>query len=251
VRARPHVETDEVFAGDLAADLADTDATHWWFRSKASFVSSTLRRYPPPPGWLVDIGAGSAGVTAMLGWGLPRTLAVEGSGELAARGNARYAVRVAQASVGAVPIADGSASVVCLLDVIEHLDDPLTALTEAHRILRSGGRLVVTVPAHPRLWSAMDEAIGHRRRYTRAVAREQVEAAGFDVVRTSHIFSWLVLPVWLKRRARPGGDAEFGLDVSSPLIDRAALVLTRAERAVLRRVDLPFGTSILCVATRR
>jgi hypothetical protein len=66
----------------------------------------------------------------------------------------------------------------------------------------------------------------------------------------THVFSWLVAPVWLKRRVAGGGGAELGLDQTSPVLDRVAMVLTRMERALLGRVDLPFGTSVLCVAVK-
>jgi len=147
-------------------------------------------------------------------------------------------------------VADGVASVVCLLDVIEHLADPRRALAEARRLLSSQGRLVVTVPAHPNLWSAADEVLGHHRRYTARALQSELESQGLTVLWSSHIFSWLVAPVWLKRRLRPGGGPELGLDVVSPSVDRAALLLTRLERAVISRTSLPVGTSILCVAER-
>ena len=70
-------------------------------------------------------------------------------------------------------------------------------------MLAPGGRLVVTVPARPRLWSAADETLGHKRRYTRWLPREQVAAHGFESRTLTHIFSWLVLPVWVKRRLAP------------------------------------------------
>jgi hypothetical protein len=64
------------------------------------------------------------------------------------------------------------------------------------------------------------------------------------------VFSWLTLPVWLKRRVTSSGDAELGLDQTSLLIDRAAMVLTRLERASIGRLSNPIGTSLLCVARR-
>jgi len=43
---------------------------------------------------------------------------------------------------------------------------------------------------------------------------------------------------------------QLGLDQTSPIIDRAALVLSRIERAIVRAVPLPVGTTILCVARK-
>jgi len=239
-----------VFDDSNAAALAEADAAHWWFRSKAALVAWTLRRWEPEPGRLIDLGAGAGGVTAMLGWPHDHTILVEGNAELAGRALHRHGLTVVRADLGRLPLAPGSASVVCLLDVLEHLPHPGEALAEARRLLRARGHLIVNVPGHPRLWSAADDALGHVRRYSRAALRAELEREGFDVVFLSHVFSWLVLPVWARRRLT-GADAPLGLDIASPALDAAALLLTRLERAVVTRASLPLGTSVLCVATPR
>jgi dolichyl-phosphate beta-glucosyltransferase len=236
-----------VFDDENADALAASDADHWWFRSKAEFVSAAL---PARSGLLVDVGAGSGGVTAKLHWPARQKLAVDGSAQLVDVARAR-GLRGEVADVASVPLADGSATAVCLLDVIEHLSDPAPALAEARRLLAPEGRLVVTVPAHGFLWSAADVALGHARRYNRRMLREQIETAGFEVERLTHVFSWLVPPVLVKRRLGGSEQPQLGLDVSSPAVDRAAQVLTRAERALVSRVSLPAGTSLLCVARPR
>jgi SAM-dependent methyltransferase len=226
------------------------DDTHWWFRSKGAYVGWALRKWRPAPGWLVDFGGGAGGVTVRLAWPHERTLIVDrslGTLDAAAR---RYAVAVACADVAHTPLAPASATVVCLLDVIEHLDAPHDALAEARRVLVPGGRVYVHVPAHTWLWSSSDEALGHRRRYTTRTLRAELEQAGFEVEYISHVYSWLVAPMWALRRGR-SAEPRLGLDVSSPLLDRVALVLTRIERMVAGRYPLPVGTSILCVARSR
>ena len=233
-----------------AAALAGADAAHWWFRSKAALVAWTLRRWPPRPGRLVDLGAGAGGVTAMLGWPHDQTFLVEGNAELARQALHRHGLTVVRSNLVGIPLATGSASVVCLLDVLEHLPHPGEALAEARRLLGARGHLIVNVPGHPRLWSAADEALGHVRRYSRAALRAELEREGFEIVFLSHVFSWLVLPVWARRRL-PGTETPLGLDIASPAIDATALLLTRLERAVVTRVPLPLGTSVLCVATAR
>jgi dolichyl-phosphate beta-glucosyltransferase len=241
-------QTGEVFDEANAARLRASDRSHWWFRSKAAFVSTALRRTAGDrDGWLVDAGGGAGGVTAMLGWSPDRMLVVEGNATLAFEARRRYGLDTARSGVDRLPLADTTVEVVCLLDVIEHLDDPVAALREARRVLAPEGVVIVNVPAHRWLWSASDEVLGHRRRYSRAMLRAQLAAAGLEPVINTHVFSWLVLPVYVKRRIA-SQEAELGLDQTSPLIDFAAMVLTRLERAIVGRASLPLGTSVLCVA---
>jgi dolichyl-phosphate beta-glucosyltransferase len=248
--------TREVFDDANAEALMAADGAHWWFRSKAALVATALRRTAPVGGepgrgWLLDVGAGSGGVTALLGWAPQHVVVVEGHEALVRRARQQHGFAGARADVAQVPVADGAASVVCLLDVIEHLEDPVAALREAGRLLGDDGRLVVNVPAHGWLWSAADEALGHLRRYTRRSLRAELERAGFEVVTCSHVFSWLVPAAWVSRRVVRPGTADLGLDRTSPVLDRVAMVLTALERKALTRVSSPIGTSVLAVARPR
>lgn len=67
------------------------------------------------------------------------------------------------------------------LNVIEHLSDDLVALQNIRHSLIGGGRAIVLVPACPRLFGALDEVLGHQRRYTREQLSTLAERAGFAV----------------------------------------------------------------------
>ena len=242
-------ESTEVFADENAQRLLEADSEHWWFRSKAALVSTALRRTRTGSrGWLVDAGGGAGGVTARLGWDPERAIVMEGNAELAQAASHAHGLHGVRANVGQFPLAPASTEVVCLLDVIEHLTDPVATLREAASALAPGGRVVVNVPAHQWLWSAADEELGHIKRYTRPLLRRELAAAGLRPMLITHVFSYLVPPVWLTRKVVSGDSAELGLDQQSGLIDRAAMVLTLIERQLLGRIPLPFGTSVLCVA---
>jgi dolichyl-phosphate beta-glucosyltransferase len=250
VRGRAEVEGGGAFDAANATILAEADAVHWWFRSKAAYVSFCIRRAASTDGWLADIGAGSGGVSGLLGWDPDQTLIVEGNTRLVTEAARRHALEAIAGDAAALPVADRTASVVCVLDVIQHLSDPVPALREVARILSPDGCLVVNVSAHPSLWSAADEFLGHARRYTRPALRRDLEAAGLEVEWMSHIFSWLTLPMLVTRRARPTSGPQLGLDIMSPALDQLSMILTRLEWAVASRVPLPVGTSIMCVARR-
>jgi len=81
-----------------------------------------------------------------------------------------------------------------LLDVIEHLPDPAPFLADVRRRLPRLRLLIVTVPARPELWSALDRAAGHHRRYTRASLRAALGEAGFAVRELTYAFRLLYLP---------------------------------------------------------
>ncbi|HLF60971.1 MAG TPA: glycosyltransferase, partial [Acidimicrobiia bacterium] len=71
-------------------------------------------------------------------------------------------------------------SVLCV-NVLEHLDHPDTAVAEFFKTTRSGGKVLVLVPAHEWLFSEADTALGHRMRFTEARLRGLLEESGFVV----------------------------------------------------------------------
>ena len=238
---------DGVFDDDNAATLAAADAQHWWFRSRAAYVNWAIGRYAGRRGRLVDLGAGAGGVTARLAWDPRRVIAVEANAELAARARDTHRLPTVNGDAASPPLRTSGFEVVCLLDVIEHSSEPVSLLRAAGSLLADGGVCVVTVPGHRWLWSPSDEVLGHQRRYRRSELRAQLETAGLHVEYVGHLFSWLVPPVWFRRRVAKPDSPELGLDETSWWIDAAALVLTACERSLLRWVSLPAGTSVLAI----
>ncbi len=95
-------------------------------------------------------------------------------------------------------------TVVCL-NVLEHVRDPLTALRNMSRALVPGGRVVLYVPQGQKLYSSLDEVLGHRCRYSKEELSRELRETGFEL-ESMRDFNRLAIPGWyingklLKRR---------------------------------------------------
>jgi len=76
----------------------------------------------------------------------------------------------------------GAADTVLALDVVEHFEDDALFISKARDLLRSGGKLCLKVPANSNLFSSIDQASGHYRRYDPAPLRELLNKQGFKVI---------------------------------------------------------------------
>lgn len=190
---------------------------------------------------ILDAGCGGGRVLAELAT-IGTAIGLEPAPASRARALERGAGDVIDGTVEALPFADGDFDLALLLDVLEHLDDEGAALRELRRAVRPGVGLVVTVPAHPRLWSRHDDLNHHRRRYTRRSLAAAARDAGWRVVRITH-FNALLLPVAVLARVLDRGD---GLGIPPAPVNRALEACLQAERAAIRAgVNLPAGLSLL------
>lgn len=133
-------------------------------------------------------------------------------------------------------------TVVCL-NVLEHVEDDRRALRRLYDLLVPQGRLVLLVPAHRRLYGAIDRAIHHYQRYERAELVERVREAGFEVEQVRFfnrlgVLGWWVNSVLLGRTRVPG----LQLRLQNFLVP-----LLRAESAL----PLPFGLSLIAIGRKR
>ncbi|MEA2435654.1 MAG: hypothetical protein QOF65_210, partial [Thermoleophilaceae bacterium] len=157
------------------------DERHWWYHGRRRVLDAVLDGVDlPRQARVLDAGCGSGRTLDELArHGEAHGMELNPAGVTAARARGHH---VLEGRVETIPYEDASFDLVTCLDVIEHTDD-LAALRELRRVTRPGGHLVVTVPAHPRLWSRHDEVNGHRRRYTRETLQRAAEAAGWGVHR--------------------------------------------------------------------
>lgn len=83
--------------------------------------------------------------------------------------------------IGTLPFANGSFDLVCAMDIIEHIEDDVGALSELTRVLALRGTLLISVPLHPSHWTAFDDFVGHCRRYEPAALTSLLGRFGLRV----------------------------------------------------------------------
>ncbi len=138
--------------------------------------------------WVVgDLGCGTGQVAAALAPFVAQVIAVDRSGEMlhAARRRVRGAgnVDVRRGDLEALPIANGELDAATLLLVLHHVPDPAAALGEAARVLRPGGRLVIS-DMLPHDHEEYRQQMGHIwLGFGEEQLRRLVAAAGFDRIR--------------------------------------------------------------------
>lgn len=149
------------------------------------FLLDTVQRHAPRRGRVLDFGAG-AGQFAV-------PMSQLGFDVTALEPDERLRARITSAGVRAIggpdELTDGSLQYVYSLNVLEHIDDDVGALSRLRAKLAPGGLLLIYVPAFPVLYTSMDAKVGHVRRYTRTTLVSAVRAAGFQVERVAYVDS--------------------------------------------------------------
>lgn len=140
---------------------------------------------------------------------------------------------------------------IVMLDVLEHLPDPASALRQVRELLDDEGVLVITVPAFRLCWTAHDEWNHHYTRYTKATLSPLLESAGLEIDQLRYFFLW-TFPAKLLVRAKETlfRSVPAPAQVPSLALNQALYRLSRGEQATLGRLNLPWGTSLLAVARR-
>ncbi|QDU93886.1 class I SAM-dependent methyltransferase [Lignipirellula cremea] len=236
-------------AGHLT-ELIQLEDSYWWHVAKRRLATRLLQEHFPPPGLVVEGGVGSSrNLLAFqeLGYEVAGLDVMEPAVEHAhERGLENVHLHDLTEPW---PLADESASAVVLLDVLEHLSDPVAALQHAWQALKPGGGVIATVPAYQWLFGEWDERLGHYRRYTRRRLREEAEAAGFTVRFLSHWNAFTLLPAIAVRtyeRLLPRSRKAVFPRVSS-LTNRALLACADWERCWMSACPTPCGLSVVGV----
>lgn len=239
----------------LYPELAALEDQNFWFQSRNRLIVHVIRRFCHGFNSLLEIGCGTGQVLRAIGAAFP---AVHLSGsELFVEGLAFARQRVPtahlmQMDATRIPFTN-EFDVIGAFDVVEHIRDDEVVLSEIHRALKPNGKIILSVPQHPWLWSHQDELAHHVRRYRRRELERKLERCGFKVAYSTS-FVALLLPAMVAsrvgRRRTHAGDALQDLRIASS-VNALFARLMHIELALLRAgMRFPLGGSRLVVGLR-
>ena len=231
--------------------MDELEGRHWWFQARRSIVGSVLQniRAGRPGLRILEAGCGTGGNLRML----------NKFGKVSAFDPDMTALRMARAKAGCqlkdgalpdnIPFQRRSFDIAVALDVIEQVEDDAASLEQLRQHLKPDGKLLITVPALPWMWSTHDEQHHHFRRYTEESLRKTLLDAGFQPEKIGY-FNTLLFPVIAAMRGLK--NAGLPLPANDDRLPRASMnTLLRnifaLERHLIHRIRLPIGVSLMAV----
>lgn len=208
------------------------------------------------PGKLLDVGCGNGQFLATmreLGW---EVVGVEPDGQAVKMAQKRFGLNVYEGALEKISFPDNTFDAVTMSHVVEHLSDPIGILRECQRVLKKGGRLVVTVPnieslghrLYREAWLHLDPP-RHLFLFSPSTLRGCVEQAGLKVLElrtTARSANWMWATSRLIRRngTLPGGS----LQRQSLRLRFMGLAFLAAEYGLCLVTDA--GEEIVLIATK-
>jgi ubiquinone/menaquinone biosynthesis C-methylase UbiE len=227
---------------------------HWWYRSTRTLLQMLVTPHlAAVDGGTIYLDAGG-GSGATGSWLADRATTLLDDFEpvaLKAAVHDHAGYRAVRANINHIPHrADTFDAVICVTALCHRMNpDPQAIVNEFARVTKPGGVVCLMEPGGKRLWRGHDEVTHTARRFSRADLRSLVRGAGLDLVRATGAYSFLVPPaavMGLVERGRNKSDVGRNESGLGGVLGHAA----RVERALLRKVDLPFGLSVIAIGRK-
>jgi SAM-dependent methyltransferase len=247
------------FSKEFYQELFFLENDNYWFRSRNHMIIWALSSYFHDKKNFLEVGCGNGFVLSGIRNAFPE-LMLYGS-EIYYEGlsfaNQRLRnITLYQIDAHHIPF-ENEFDVVGAFDVLEHIEDDSVALEQIYKATKPGGGIIITVPQHRFLWSAVDALAFHKRRYSCSDLQGKVEAAGFEIARVTSFVSLLIPFMILSRVKRNfmytqfnkyNPNAEYEVN---PFFKRILENILTLERIAIKRgISFPIGGSLLLIAKK-
>jgi len=229
--------------------MAHHERTYWWHLGRLKIINTYIANHASGKKnmKILNVGCGTGGTLNMLEkFGTVENVDVSDEA-IAFMKKSGYKVKKVEGIK--LPYKDNTFDLVGAFDVLEHIEHDEDALKEWLRVLKPGGFVVMTIPAHQWLWSDHDVSLHHFRRYTTKEVKNKAKNAGLHPKRVSYaiafsvplIIGFRVMNKLLNRKV----DSETSYVPVPKFVNSFFTNLLSVEAASHKVIKLPIGTSVI------
>ena len=230
------------------------EKNHFWFKARRDLICDVFRDFVGRRETVIEIGTGTGNISKMLlENGYKMIIGDVHKNALYQFGNDQIAEKY-QFDLMEAPFREHF-DVIGMFDVLEHINEDGLAVRKICEMLKKGGRVVVTVPAHQWLWSKFD--LTHKRRYELKELKDMFKKGGFDVVLAKNFFVSIIPLLFLRsifggsaKDKRSSELAEEQMNIN-PFINKILYFVSRMENKLLKNFSPKIGGSIVLVAIKK
>jgi SAM-dependent methyltransferase len=229
---------------------------HWWFIGKGILINNickSLFHSLSKDRRMLDLGCGTGAILNILKeFGHSYGIEISHEAVKYLKNKNIKDIIVSDANKP-IPCKENKFSLITCLDVLEHVDNDIRLINEMLRVCEQDGYMVITVPAFNILWSYHDEALYHKRRYSKKQLIEMLDKSNCRIIKATYYNFSFFLPVLIFRKLR-GIFADKKKEIHSdcyvsvpPTVNKLFSILLCMEIWCLRFFNFPFGVSFLLI----
>jgi len=228
---------------------------YWWHGVLRTMVMKELRLRLGPTARVLDVGCGTGGMLSEIQASYPHWSCegVDISLTALEHCQSRGLSQVKQADVAELPFPAAEFDAVICLDVLYHeevVED--LALAEMQRVLKTGGCLIMNLPAFAALRGAHDAVVCGARLYTVHQVLNRLRSGRMKVNLIHYWNAWLFIPLLLwRRRSRVSRTQRSDMHALPTELNRILRVCGGVDAWWCRALKIPFGSSLFVVAVKR
>ena len=238
----------------------DLERNHWWFKARMDLLSQYIKKfiYRGQPLKVLNVGA-ATGATSMMLNQFGDVESIEYNLDCIAFTRGKINLQINHGDINSLEFQDNHFDLICVFDVIEHVEDHNQAIRELTRVCKKQGHILITVPALMSLWSEHDVINHHFRRYN-LNEMNALLSNDLDINYTSYFNFYLFPFTYFYRKLSnlfnsiiPQKKSKSDFEkVKLGMISKILYKIFKSERVYLNgQIKLPFGVSIFAHAQKK
>ena len=230
-------------------DMIYQEKYHWWFKARREILDSYLSNFNLPENAnILEIGCGTGGnIPILQQYGTVKAIEMD---VFAIEYAKNTGAEIRQGHLPNNFPYDGKFDLICMFDVLEHIEKDNETLKVIKDYLKPNGKLFITVPAYQWLYGSHDKLLHHKRRYSKRDLVQKLNTNKFDIVKLS-FFNTLLFPFVIIARILDminPSNTSTGYGTPNKILNSIFYSVFRSEKKILKIMRFPFGTSLIVLA---